>query len=75
MKKQYIILEHRQSSLTNRLLRENADLRSSLALARTRYLELERKYCYEVYFNSELIDILNAHSISFRKYLDSKNRG
>lgn len=75
MKKQYIIVEHRQSALTARLQRENADLRSALRLSELRYKDVETKYCNEVFFNSELIDILNLHDISFRKCLSNKNRG
>lgn len=58
-----------------RVLRERVDsLRSENKELKSRYQHVETKYSYEVLLNTELIDILRAHDIQYRKYLDHKER-
>lgn len=73
-KSSYIIVEHRQPELYKRLQRENESLRAVIAELKLSYSSLETKYGYEVYLNSELVDLLNAHDIPYRKFLDKRER-
>lgn len=74
MKKQYVIVEHRSNKALDRLrsdLRKSTDCYNDLL---RKYEILERKYGEEVYFNSELIDLLRVNKIPYRSALDHKSR-
>ena len=69
MKKQYIIVEHRTSAALNNLRDQLRDLQVSYDKLKKDFRQLEVRYGEEVHLNSELVDILKAHKISFREAL------
>lgn len=73
-RKQYVIVEHRRPDFYDALIKKNEDLKRQNVDLKRRITELETKYGYEVYLNIELCDLLNAHDIPYRKYLDVRER-
>lgn len=74
MRRQYIVIEHRIPELVKKLREELKDSRALIEKLKHDYRDLETRYGYEIYLNSELVDLLNAHSIPYREALDYKKR-
>lgn len=74
MKRQYIIVEHRQPGQIQALKAEIAQLKAELKKQKQINSDIVTKYGYEVYLNGELIDLLRASQIPFRATLDHAKR-
>lgn len=74
MKKQYVIVEHRSSAALDALRTNLRKLDDDYRALLQRFKQLEIRYSEEVYLNSELIDLLKLHGISFRPALDHLTR-
>lgn len=74
MKKQYLIIEHRNSNAFNSMKNQVVALRGQLSNLSRRYSELETLYCSEIAYNNALCDILRDHNIPFREVFSSEYR-
>lgn len=74
MKKQYVIVEHRNSDAYNRQKAEIAQLRTELEKLHRAYRDLEVKYGNEVYYNNALCDILRNTGIPFHQVFSQSYR-
>lgn len=74
MKKQYLIIEHRNSASFNSQRQQIALLKKQLEQSISQYKELERKYCNEVYYNNCLCDLLRENHIKYREVFDFNYR-
>lgn len=74
MKKQYVIVEHRNSAAFTSQRNQIALLQKQLAQALQQYKHLERKYQDEIYFNNCLCDLLRENQIKYREVFEYKYR-
>lgn len=74
MKKQYVIVEHRNSAAFNRLMARCIALQDELDKLKRNYRDLEMRYGNEVFYNSALVDLLRLHDIPFRQVFSSEYR-
>lgn len=74
MKKQFLIVEHRNSAAFLRLKDQVAQLLRANAKLHKRIMELEMMYGNEVYYNAALCDLLRAHGIAFRQVFSAEYR-
>lgn len=74
MKKQYIIIEHRNSAAFQAQRNLIANLQRQLADLQSKYKALDRKYCDEIYFNTCLCDLLRENHIKYRDIFEYKYR-
>lgn len=74
MEKQYLVIELRKPEDFEKLEKEIESLHAEIERLRRDLRACEVKYGYEVTINSELIDLLKAHKISFRQVLDRGKR-
>ena len=74
MKKQYVIVEHRNSQAFNNLKKRVNELELNNEHLKFRLNECEHKYGNEVMLNGELIDLLKQHNIPFRSALSHSYR-
>ena len=68
-KKQYLIVEHRNSAAYENLRREVDRLRAELIQLTKRFHDLEARFGQEVMINGELVDLLKMNGIRFRETL------
>ena len=74
MKRQYVIVEHRQPGQVQALKAEISQLKAELKKQKKIYNDIVMKYGYEVYLNGELVDLLRASQIPFRATLEHAKR-
>lgn len=74
MKKQYLIVEHRQSAAFLMQKQKIHDLSEEINRLQRRIYELESLYGCEVAYNAALCDLCRNNGISFRSVFDHTNR-
>lgn len=74
MKKQYHVVELRDSREFAKLKLECERLQIDLMRTKNQLQLLEQKYGYEVYLNNELVDLCKSHGVPFRRHLDHNER-
>lgn len=74
MKKQYVIVEHRNSAAFIRLKEQVIEYKAALEALNKRYKDLEMQYGNEVYFNNALCDLLRNNGIPYRQIFSHEYR-
>lgn len=74
MKKQYLIVEHRNSLVTQKQREQIIELNTKIEKLSKQYKDLEAKYGLEVFYNNALCDLCKLNGISYKPIFDHKKR-